>query len=46
MVGELMLNGINEGLSDDWYKVKVKNHSGDWKTFVTLSNLKYAKNQI
>ena len=23
-----MLNGINEGLSDDRYKVKVKNHSG------------------
>ena len=24
-----MLNGINdEGLSDDWYKVKVRNHSG------------------
>ena len=54
-----MLNGINEeGLSDDRYKIKVKNHSGatedicdflngrQRKTFVTFSNLKYAKNRI
>ena len=28
IIGDSMLNGINEGLSDDRFKVKVKNHSG------------------
>ena len=28
IISDSMLNGINEGLSDDRYKVKVKKHSG------------------
>ena len=47
IIGSSMLNGINEeGLSNDRCKIKVKNHSGGRKTFVALSDLMCAKNQI